>query len=124
IIDVPKDKTADMNNNDGHRIFVQLTGGNKASDISGTDFSTISKVNTILLTHDPLNESFKVLDANATDQNGALFQLRVDVSTTWKVYARALGTPGGTAYMTTCATTNVTVTDATGATTVIKEVLC
>ena len=125
IIGVPKDKTADMNNNDGHRIFVQLIGGNKASDISGTDFSTISKVNTILLTHDPLNESFKVLDANATDQNGAVFQLPVDVSTTWKVYARALGTPGGTAYMTTCATTDVTVTDpVTGATTVIKEVLC
>src|SRR3989441_2341972 len=125
IIGVPKDKTADMNNNDGHRIFVQLIGGNKASDISGTDFSTISKVNTILLTHDPLNESFKVLDANATDQNGAVFQLPVDVSTTWKVYARALGTPGGTAYMTTCATTDVTVTDpVTGAITVTKEVLC
>src|SRR3989454_1092950 len=125
IIGVPKDKTADMNNNNGRRIFVELTGGTKASDLSLQDFSTISRVNTILLTHDPLNESFKVLDANATDQNGAVFQLPVDVSTTWKVYARALGTPGGTAYMTTCATTDVTVTDpVTGAITVTKEVLC
>jgi hypothetical protein len=121
IIGVPKDKTADLNNNNGRRIFVQLVGGNKASDINGTDFSVLSKVNTILLTHDPLNESFQVLDANATDQNGAVFQLPVDVSTKWTVWGRALGTPGGHADMTTCATVNVT-DPLTGA--VTTEVLC
>jgi len=125
IIGVPKDKTADMNNNDGHRIFVELVGGNSATSISGTDFSTISKVNKIFLVPAPPTESFQVLDANATDQNGALFQLPADVSTAWTVWARALGKPGGKADMTTCATTNVTVTDPiTGVTTTTTEVLC
>src|SRR5213594_626779 len=75
IIGVPKDKTADMNNNDGRRIFVELVGGQSASSLSGTDFSKISKVNKIFLVPAPPTESFQVLDANATDQNGALFQL-------------------------------------------------
>jgi hypothetical protein len=122
IIGVPKDKTADMNNNDGHRIFVQLvnTAGNTAGAINGKDFASISKVNTILLMQAPTGESFQVLDANATDKNGAAFQLPADVSTTWTVWARALGKPGGKADMTTCAT--VTVTDALGVTT--QEVIC
>ena len=128
IIGVPKDKTAALTNNDGHRIFVQLVGGNTAggpTGINGGDFSQISKVNTILLTHDPLNESFQVLDANATDRDGALFQLPMTVSTTWTVWARALGKPGGHADMTTCATVNVTVVDpTTGVATTTAEVLC
>ena len=125
IIGVPKDKTADMNNNNGRRIFVQLVGGNKAGDINGTDFSVLSKVNKIFLQQAPVGESFQVLDANATDSNGALFQLPADVSTTWTVWARALGKPGGKADMTTCATTNVTVTDPiTLVTTTTTEVVC
>lgn len=121
IIGVPKDKTADMNNNDGHRIFVQLNGGSSTGAITGKNFTDISKVNTILLAPAPVGGSFQVLDANATDQNGALFQLPADVSTTWTVWARALGKPGGKADMTTCAT--VTVIDPlTGATT--QEVVC
>jgi hypothetical protein len=51
----------------------------------------------------PAGESFSVLDANATDSNGALFQLPADVSTSWTVWAGALGTPGGSAIQTTCA---------------------
>ena len=121
IIGVPKDKTADMNNNDGHRIFVQLNGGSSTGDIIGNNFADISKVNTILLAPAPVGGSFQVLDANATDKNGAVFQLPADVSTTWTVWARALGKPGGKADMTTCAT--VTVTDPlTGLTT--QEVVC
>jgi len=107
IIGVPKDKTADMNNNDGHRIFVQLNGGASAGDITGKNFADISKVNTILLAPAPVGGSFQVLDANATDRNGAVFQLPADVSTTWTVWARALGKPGGKADMTTCATVTV-----------------
>jgi len=107
IIGVPKDKTADMNNNDGHRIFVQLNGGSAAGDITGKNFSDISKVNTILLVPAPAGSSFQVLDANATDKSGAVFQLPPDVSTTWTVWARALGKPGGKANMTTCATVTV-----------------
>src|SRR5437899_2555022 len=105
IIGVPKDKTADMNNNDGHRIFVQLVGGEDAAKLSGQTFSTITRVNKIFLQPAPVGGSFLVLDANATDANGAAFQLPADVSTTWTVWARALGKPGGTSDTTTCATT-------------------
>jgi len=105
IIGVPKDKTATMTNNDGHRIFVQLTGGEDAAGLNGKLANQISKVNKIFLQPAPAGESFLVLDANATDANGALFQLPADVSTTWTVWARALGKPGGKSNTTTCATT-------------------
>lgn len=88
IIGVPKNKTASMLN-DGHRIFVPLTG--KTS---------------IKLSEGP---EFRVIDANGTDSNGASFQLPNpdadnDGVTTYSVYARALGKPGGKAIMTPCAT--------------------
>ena len=122
IIGVPHDKTAAMNDNNGHRIFVQLFGGQPVADISAKDFATLSKVNKIMLVPDTaVPGTFNVLDANATDSNGALFQLPLDVSAKWTVYARALGKPGGTADMTTCATQNV-VDPITGA--VTQEVIC
>ena len=105
IIGVPKDKTAPLTNNDGHRIFVQLTGGEDAGSLNGKLFTLLNRVNKIFLQPAPLGESFLVLDANATDSNGALFQLPADVYKTWTVWGRALGTPGGHANMTTCATT-------------------
>ena len=121
IIGVPKNKTASLTGNDGHRIFVQLNGGDTASSLNGKNLSEINKVNKIFLQPAPAGESFQVLDANATDANGALFQLPADVSTTWTVWARELGKPGGKANMTTCAT--VMVTDPlTGA--VVQEVIC
>lgn len=88
IIGVPKTKTADMTDNDGHRIFVKLDGGTKIMLQEG--------------------ETFNVLDANGTDGT-AKFQLpnpdpENDGVTTYSVYARALGKPGGKANMTTCAT--------------------
>lgn len=87
IIGVPKDKTADMEGNQGHRIFVKLWGKSKILLAEGDDF--------------------QVLDANATDGNGGKFQLpdpvpEDDLVTTYVVYARALGTPGGWSYTTTC----------------------
>ena len=99
IIGVSKDKTATMTTGDGHRIFVQLNGGEDAVA------NQLNKVNKILLQPAPAGESFQVLDANATDSNGALFQLPADVSATWTVWARALGKPGGKSNTTTCATT-------------------
>jgi hypothetical protein len=108
IIGVPQDKTADMTGSDGHSIFVQLIGGDAAPALNGKDFNTISKQNKIFLFPAPTGESFQVLDRNATDANGATFQLPADVSTTWTVWARALGKPGGSAKMTTCATVAVT----------------
>ncbi len=88
IIGVPKDKTADMTGNNGHRIFVPLTGKAK-----------------ILLTEG----DYTVLDANGTDANGASFQLPNpdpdgDGTTEYSVYVRALGKPGGSALMQSCYT--------------------
>jgi hypothetical protein len=88
IIGVSKDKSADMTDNQGHRIFVPLYGKPK-----------------IWLTESP---SFEVYDANGTDGNGASFGLpnpdpNADGITEYSVYARALGTPGGSSTTTTCA---------------------
>jgi hypothetical protein len=87
IIGVPKTKSADMTNNDGHRIFVPLAGTAKILLYEGTDFN--------------------VLDANGTDGKAA-FQLPNpdpdnDGITKYSVWARALGKPGGTSTTTSCA---------------------
>ena len=103
IIGVPQGKTADMTGNTGGRIFVLLNGGQDAVSLNGKPSNQLIKTNTIGLVPAPAGESFSVLDANATDSNGALFQLPADVSTSWTVWARALGTPGGSAIQTTCA---------------------
>jgi len=103
IIGVPKGKSADMTGNNGSRIFVLLNGGESATSLNGTPYKALDKVNTISLTPAPAGESFGVLDANATDSTGAAFQLPADVSSSWTVWARALGTPGGSAIQTTCA---------------------
>ena len=89
IIGVEKDKTADMTGNNGHRIFVKLYGKTKINLSEGSDF--------------------QVLDANGTDGDGATFQLPNpdpdgDGRTEYSVYARALGKPGGSAKISTCAT--------------------
>lgn len=92
IIGVPKGKTADMTGNLGHRIFVPLQGNCKIG----------------------LNEGdFAVIDANCTDGNGAAFQLpnpdpENDGVTTYSVWARALGKPGGKSTTTPCATDAIT----------------
>lgn len=88
IIGVPKDKTADMTGSDGHVIFVKLDGNSKIWLSEG---------------------EYQVLDANGTDANGASFQLPNpdpdnDGITEYSVWARALGKPGGSSTMTTCAT--------------------
>ena len=83
LIGVPKEKTADMNGG-GHVIFVPLEGNVR-----------------ILLTEG----DFAVLDKNGTDGK-ASFQLPNpdadnDGVTTYSVFARALGTPGGSGSMVT-----------------------
>jgi len=92
IIGVPKDKSADMTGSSGHRIFVPLTG----------------KCNINLSEGD-----FSVLDGNCTDNGQSAFQLpnpdpENDGITQYSVYARALGKPGGSSKMTTCATDPLT----------------
>ena len=87
IIGVPKNKTASMTGDNGHRIFVPLAGTTKIMLIEGPDFG--------------------VLDANGTD-GVASFQLPnpdpdANGVTVYSVFARALGTPGGKSLTTTCA---------------------
>jgi hypothetical protein len=86
MIGVAKGKTADMTGNNGSRMFVPLVG----------------KTNILLS-----EGAFQVLDANATDGSGS-FQLpnpdpENDGVTTYSVFARALGKPGGSSKTTTCA---------------------
>jgi hypothetical protein len=91
VIGVPKDKTADMDGNNGHRIFVPL-------DKDGVKGGT-----KIILTPS-LEGEFQVLDANGTDQDGAELLLPIDVTAEYDVYVRALGKPGGSAAVTSCYT--------------------
>jgi hypothetical protein len=87
IIGMDNPKSSDMTGNNGGRIFVPLSGS--------------AKIN---LSEGP----FQVLDANGTDGTAA-FQLPSpdpdnDGTTTYSVFARALGKPGGSSKTTTCAT--------------------
>jgi hypothetical protein len=83
LIGVPKGKTADMTGDNGRRIFMNLFG------------------NTKVLLNQSFDGTFSVLDANGTDGNGASFQLPAPGD--YKIYARALGKPGGSSTLTTCA---------------------
>lgn len=91
IIGVPKGKSASMTGNMGHRIFVPLNAKTKINLSEG---------------------DFQVLDANGTD-GSASFQLPNpdpdgDGITSYSVFARALGKPGGSARIVTCATDPLT----------------
>src|SRR6267143_5730287 len=90
---------ADLTGNNGHTIQVFLNGGQKAADINGTLALTLDRSNKIFLQP---GDDFQVLDGNACD--GALFML--PTNSCYQVYARALGTPGGYATVTTCAIDN------------------
>ncbi len=98
IIGVKNPKTATMDGSNGHVIFVALEGKSQINLQKGDDYA--------------------VLDANATDSNGALLQLPdpgldpyvvgqdmtgVDTISDYSVFVRPLGKPGGWATITTCA---------------------
>jgi hypothetical protein len=95
--------TDPMTNSNGHVIFVLLNGGDVATNLNGKLASTISKVNKIYLQQAPDATTFDVLDGNACDGDGALFELP-NPTNGYSIWARALATPGGNATMTTCAT--------------------
>jgi hypothetical protein len=90
IIGVPKDKSPNFTGGDGHRIFV---------DLGKTGTAANTRIN--------LTEGdFGVLDANGTD-GVAAFRLPNpdpdgDGTTSYSVYVRALGKPGGKATMQSC----------------------
>src|SRR5256885_6126432 len=70
IIGVPKNKTADMTGNDGHRIFVSLTGGEDATLLNKQVFTEISRLNKNFLMPAPPSGSFPLLDAHVTARTG------------------------------------------------------
>ncbi len=89
IIGVPRDKNSNPDWASGHVIFVNL----------GTKNVTVTTK--ILLSQSAAAGVFEVLDKNGTDGE-ASFSLPAPGSYT--IWARALGTPGGQAKITTCAT--------------------
>lgn len=132
IIGVPKDKTAAMDGNNGRRIFVELESDNSVSAPGGKN-NHLAKgggddQNHIYLCNSTNGENdvadarcdawrqshdggFGVIDANATDGDGAILALPdpcadADALTActpgYRVFARAHG-PGGSATITTCA---------------------
>jgi hypothetical protein len=97
IIGVSKGKSPNMTGGDGHRIFVPLAGTAKIGLTEG---------------------DFLVLDANGTDGT-ATFQLPNpdpdgDGITSYSVYSRALGKPGGSSLTTTCSTQSMVLVRGTG----------
>lgn len=101
IIGVPKDKTADMTGNNGHRIFVPLNSGEdvdrKVHIYMTGDTDGISQNGL------QCGDSFRVLDANATDDNEATLLVPCepievgDPGICFDVFATGLGKPGGSA---------------------------
>lgn len=132
IIGVPKDKTTDMDSNNGRRIFVRLYSTNTVTAPGGKN-NQLAKggnndQNQIYLCNSTNGENdvtdarcdtwrasnvnqFGVIDANATDGNGAIFGIPdpcadadplTPCTPSYSIYARAHG-PGGSATITTCA---------------------
>jgi hypothetical protein len=84
LIGVKKTDQLPSDANNGHRIFVALTGHSDIKLFNGT--------------------SFAVLDADATDAGGGAFQLPAPSSLQYTVWVRAVGKPGGNGILKTCAT--------------------
>jgi hypothetical protein len=132
IIGVPKDKSATMDDNNGRRIFVQLESDNVVTTPGGKN-NQLAKggsddQNHIYLCNSTNGENdvadprcdtwrasnvnqFGVIDANATDRDGAILGLPdpcVDAdpltpcTPSYRIFARAHG-PSGNATITTCA---------------------
>jgi hypothetical protein len=92
MIGVSDPKQVSLDGDQGKRMFVLLNG-----------HSTINLKE---------GDTFDILDANATDQDGGLFQLPDpdpdnNGITSYGVYVRTLGTPGGKAKLTSCVTGTV-----------------
>jgi hypothetical protein len=85
LIGVDKEDKLPNDDNGGARIFVLLNGRSN-----------------IFLQQAP-DATFDVIDADATDKDGAKFMLPAPIDVTYKVYVRELGKPGAaTAQLQTC----------------------
>jgi hypothetical protein len=93
---VQKGKTADMTGNQGARIFVPLAGSTQILLCNSSDPNSSC-----------YGMDFTVLDANGTNGKASFALPAPDPTnsgtSSYSVYARALGKPGGGATMTTCA---------------------
>lgn len=90
IIGVARDKHANMDGLGGHVIFVDL-GARKPAEPVTTK---------IMLNQSASAGEFAVLDKNGTD---GVARFSLPAPGTYSIWARALGTPGGEAKITTCA---------------------
>ena len=88
----------DLTGSQRHTIQVLLQFQDNPNGILATQ---LDKRNKIFLVPDI---DFHVLDGNACDGDGAAFALPTNVVSAYTVWVRALGKPGGSATMTTCAT--------------------
>ena len=84
-----------LTGSDRHTIQVLL-------NFSSDETQIIDRTNKIFLQPGPSGSSPQVLDGNACDKGGALFQLPLDVSSTWRAYARALSKPNTSMNITSC----------------------
>src|SRR5215510_8371251 len=86
---------SDLTGSNRHTIQVLLRFSSNQNDL-------IDRTNKIMLQPGPALSQPQVLDGNACDKGGALFQLPLDVSTTWRAYARALSKPSTSMNITSC----------------------
>ena len=85
-----------------------LTGSNRHTiqvllNVQSNQDDLIDRRNKIYLEPGPPGSQPQVLDGNACDRGGALFQLPIDVSNSWTAYARALSKPNTSMNITSCA---------------------
>jgi len=100
---------SDLTGSNRHTIQVLLKFSSDPNDL-------IDRTNKIMLQPGPSGSQPQVVDGNACDKGGSLFQLPMDVSTTWTAYARALSKPLTSMNITSCGldTTDNTVICSTG----------
>lgn len=85
----------DLAGSNRHTIQVVLNFSSDQDDL-------VDRTNKIFLQPGPVGSQPQVLDGNACDKGGALFQLPLDVSSTWRAYARALSKPDTSMNITSC----------------------
>jgi hypothetical protein len=71
-------------------------------NFSSDETDLVDRRNKIFLEPGPYGSQPQVKDGNACDRGGALLQLPIDVSTTWRAYARALSKPNTSMHITSC----------------------
>jgi hypothetical protein len=98
----------DMTDSSRHTIFVKLNfsdpdpdnilGNGNVADVPDV-VAELDKTNKIFLAG---GDAFEVTDGNACNKGGAAFTLPWDVASSWEIYVRALGKPGGTGDIVLC----------------------